>query len=44
MVVDDGQLRNDPYRYHDIGTIPLDELVAEMKAWPKNSKLLERNQ
>ncbi|SUI93607.1 replication endonuclease [Shewanella morhuae] len=32
--VDNGQLRNEPYRYHEIRDLPLDELVAEMQSWP----------
>ncbi|MGI2146272.1 replication endonuclease [Shewanella frigidimarina] len=35
--VDDGQLRNEPYRYHKIRDLPLDELVSEMQSWPKDS-------
>lgn len=33
--VDDGQLRNEPYRYHEIRDLPLDELVSEMQSWEK---------
>jgi hypothetical protein len=33
--VDDGQLRNEPYRYHEIRDLPLDELVSEMQSWGK---------
>lgn len=31
--VDNGQLRNEPYRYHEIRDLPLDELVSEMQSW-----------
>jgi len=35
--VDDGQLRNKPYRYHEIRDLPLDELVSEMQTWGKTT-------
>ncbi|MGL4713081.1 MAG: replication endonuclease, partial [Shewanella sp.] len=39
--VDDGQLRNEPYRYHEIDGIPLDDLLREMSSWPRINKSKE---
>lgn len=33
--VDNGQLRNEPYRYQQIEDLPLDELLSSMQSWPK---------
>lgn len=38
--VDDGQLRNEPYRYHEIRDLPLDELVSEMQSWEQTMEYL----